>query len=181
MTTDAVENGWQGLALTMFRQVRTELARVAAEAGENGENGETGETGLARVAAGGNRVGWLVWHVARGQDRNLSEVAGTEQVWLAGGWAGRFGRPADPADTGYGHTEAEAAAFAVPGGAALLTGYLDAVHAMIEAYLAAAPDTDLARVAPSPTLGTADTVARRLSGQLADSFAHLGQLASGPR
>ncbi|MEV8537058.1 DinB family protein [Streptomyces sp. NPDC051211] len=157
--------GWQGLALEMFRRVHGELGRVVAEAGEEGLE--------RQAAAGGNSVGWLVWHIVRGQDRNLSEVAGTEQLWLSG-WAERFGRPADPSDTGYGHTRAEADAFA--GSGELLAGYADAVHAMIERWLAGAPDGDLARIAASPTLGTAHTVRERLAGQLQDSFAHLGQI-----
>ncbi|MFF5445815.1 DinB family protein [Streptomyces sp. NPDC012888] len=162
-------HGWQSLTLMMFRQVRAGLAAALAEAGDPGLDRRPGEDG--------NTVGWLVWHVLRGQDRNLSEVAGVRQLWLTG-WAERFGRPADPADTGYGHSRAEADAFASPGGARLLEAYADAVHAMVEAYLAGAPDADLARVAPSPTLGGADTVERRLAGQLQDSFAHLGQIAS---
>ncbi|QES52502.1 hypothetical protein DEJ50_18590 [Streptomyces venezuelae] len=147
----------------MFRRVRAELGEVLAA------------DDPARVAAGGNSVGWLVWHVLRGQDRNLSELAGTPQLWVSG-WAERFGRPADPGDTGYGHTPAEAEAFtAVPD---RLAGYADAVQAMIERYLAGAPAGDLGRVAPSPTLGTADTVAERLAGQLQDSLMHLGQIRS---
>ncbi|MER5935469.1 DinB family protein [Streptomyces sp. NPDC002054] len=158
MTT---HEGWQELTLELFRRVRAELAEVLAE------------DDPARVAAGGNSVGWLVWHVLRGQDRNLSEVAGTPQLWVSG-WAERFGRPADPADTGYGHTRAEAGAFAAARDQ--LAGYAEAVQAMIEQYLAGAPEGDLRRVAASSTLGTADTVAERLAGQLQDSFMHLGQI-----
>ncbi|MFC6515475.1 DinB family protein [Streptomyces goshikiensis] len=61
-------------------------------------------------------------------------------------------------------------------GAAVLLGYLDAVHDRVEGYLAAAPAGDLARTAPSPTLGTAESVEVRLAAQLADSLAHVGQL-----
>ncbi|MCJ1677971.1 DinB family protein [Streptomyces sp. APSN-46.1] len=160
-------SGWQGLALLMFQRVREELAGMVAA----GALDRTPEPDA-------NSAAWLVWHIARGQDRNLSEVAGLPQVYVEQGWAARFGRPADPSDTGYGHTPAQAAAFrgaAAPGAAELL-GYLDAVHDRVERYLAAAPDGDLARTAPSPTLGTADPVEARLAGQLSDSLAHLGQL-----
>ncbi|WP_322870806.1 DinB family protein [Streptomyces goshikiensis] len=172
-------SGWQGLALLMFRQVRAELTRMV-DAGALGR--EPGPDA--------NSAAWLVWHVARGQDRNLSELAGLPQVYVEQGWAARFGRPADPSDTGYGHTPAEAAAFRGAGaprkaaafrgagapGAAVLLGYLDAVHDRVEGYLAAAPAGDLARTAPSPTLGTAESVEARLAAQLADSLAHVGQL-----
>ncbi|WP_332757925.1 DinB family protein [Streptomyces sp. MT206] len=160
-------SGWQGLALLMFRQVRAELTRMV-DAGALGR--EPGPDA--------NSAAWLVWHVARRQDRNLSELAGLPQVHVEQGWAARFGRPADPSDTGYGHTPAEAAAFRGAGapGAAVLLGYLDAVHDRVEGYLAAAPAGDLARTAPSPTLGTAESVEARLAAQLADSLAHVGQL-----
>ncbi|MFJ6794573.1 DinB family protein [Streptomyces sp. NPDC091268] len=164
-------SGWQGLALSLFRQVREEITRMADLAGPEAFSGAAGDPAA-------NSPAWLVWHIARGQDRNLSEIAGLPQVYVADGWAERFGRPADPADTGYGHTPAQAAAFRGPGApdAALLTGYLEAVHARVEAYLAAAPAGDALRVAASPTLGTAQTVEARVAGQLADSLAHLGQL-----
>ncbi|AYV29736.1 DinB family protein [Streptomyces sp. CJ_13] len=160
-------SGWQGLALLMFRQVRAELTRMV-HAGALDRD--------PRPDA--NSAAWLVWHVARGQDRNLSELAGLPQVYVEQGWAARFGRPADPSDTGYGHTPAEAAAFRGAGapGAAVLLGYLDSVHDRVERYLAAAPAGDLARTAPSPTLGTAESVEARLAAQLADSLAHVGQL-----
>ncbi|MFE3631179.1 DinB family protein [Streptomyces goshikiensis] len=160
-------SGWQGLALLMFRQVRAELTRMV----------QSGALGLD-PGPDANSAAWLVWHVARGQDRNLSELAGLPQVYVEQGWAARFGRPADPSDTGYGHTPAEAAAFRGAGapGAAVLLGYLDAVHDRVEGYLAAAPAGDLARTAPSPTLGTAESVEARLAAQLADSLAHVGQL-----
>ncbi|MER8094606.1 DinB family protein [Streptomyces goshikiensis] len=160
-------SGWQGLALLMFRQVRAELTRMV-------QSGALGRD----PGPDANSAAWLVWHVARGQDRNLSELAGLPQVYVEQGWAARFGRPADPSDTGYGHTPAEAAAFRGAGapGAAVLLGYLDAVHDRVEGYLAAAPAGDLARTAPSPTLGTAESVEARLAAQLADSLAHVGQL-----
>ncbi|MFE3993263.1 DinB family protein [Streptomyces goshikiensis] len=160
-------SGWQGLALLMFRQVRTELTRMVQSGALDRDPGPDA-----------NSAAWLVWHVARGQDRNLSELAGLPQVYVEQGWAARFGRPADPSDTGYGHTPAEAAAFRGAGapGAAVLLGYLDAVHDRVERYLAAAPAGDLARTAPSPTLGTAESVEARLAAQLADSLAHVGQL-----
>ncbi|MCX4527880.1 MULTISPECIES: DinB family protein [unclassified Streptomyces] len=160
---------WQGLALRMFRQVRDELtAAVTAGALDRPSRPDA------------NSAAWLVWHIARGQDRNLSEIAGLPQVYVEQGWATRFGRPADPSDTGYGHTPAQASAFRGAGapGAAELLGYLDAVHERVERCLTAAPAGDLARIAPSPTLGTAETVEARLAAQLADSLAHLGQLGT---
>lgn len=121
-------------------------------------------------------MGWLTWHVARGQDRNLSELMGDSQRWLSDGWADLFGRPADPSDTGFGHSFEQAASFRSPGSKGLLA-YHGAVHDLAEHYLSAAPDDDLGRIVVSPTLGNVHTVEERLQGLITDSFAHLGQIA----
>ncbi|MFF8598026.1 DinB family protein [Streptomyces sp. NPDC015232] len=160
--------GWQGPALGLFRRVRVELAAALdcldAEALD------------WRPVESVNSVGWLAWHIARGQDRNLSEMAGLPQLWVTEGWARRCGRPADPGDTGFGHSATQAAAFRSPSGE-LLLAYQAAVHDRAEGLLRAAPEGDLARVVASPTLGNTHTVEERLRGLVADSFAHLGQIS----
>src|SRR4029078_6964997 len=40
-----------------------------------------------------NPLAWLVWHLSRLRDAHVAGVAGTEQVWTAGGWAERFDLP----------------------------------------------------------------------------------------
>ncbi|WP_398998449.1 DinB family protein [Streptomyces sp. CBMA152] len=87
----------------------------------------------------------------------------------------RCHRPADPSDTGFGHSTAQAAGFQSPGSDILLA-YHGAVHELVERYLSTAPDNDLSRVVVSPTLGNAHTVEERLRGLVTDSFAHLGQI-----
>src|SRR4051794_15218885 len=62
--------------------------------------------------AGRNSVGWLVWHLTRVQDDHVADLLDAEQVWMSGDWAGRFGLPADPSNTGYGHSPDEVAAVA---------------------------------------------------------------------
>jgi hypothetical protein len=157
------------LVLGLFRRARDDLARSL--------QGVRREAVLDwRASASSNSAAWLAWHVARGQDRNLSELSGVRQLWVADGWADRFGRPADPGDTGFGHTADQAAAFRSPG-AALLLAYHDVVHGLAERYLATAPPSDLARPVTSPTLGNTHTVEERLRGLLVDTFAHLGQIA----
>ncbi|MDT0346471.1 DinB family protein [Streptomyces litchfieldiae] len=164
----AREDGWQRLALGLFRRVRSELIKSVDGVGEAALDW--------RPSPGSNGIGWLAWHVARGQDRNLSELMGAPQRWLSDGWADRFGRPADPSDTGFGHSAAQAAAFRSPGSQVLLA-YHGAVHDLAERYLRAAPDDDLGRIVVSPTLGNEHTVEERLRGLLTDSLAHLGQIA----
>ena len=40
-----------------------------------------------------NTIAWLAWHAARGEDAQVADVAGTEQVWTGAG----LGRPVRPA------------------------------------------------------------------------------------
>jgi hypothetical protein len=122
-----------------------------------------------------NSIAWLVWHLTRVQDDHFSEVAGTEQVWLSGGWAQRFGLPLDPADTGYGHRPDEVAVVTVKTGDQLI-GYHDAVYERTVGYVRDLTDADLDTVVdeswdPPVTLGV------RLVSVIGDDFEHAGQAA----
>jgi hypothetical protein len=128
-----------------------------------------------RVDPEANSIGWLVWHLTRVQDDHVADVAGTEQVWIAQGWADRFGLPFDPLDTGYGHSSDDVAAVRVPD-AALLTAYHDAVHDQTVRYVQRITDADLGTVVdtgwdPPVTLGV------RLVSVLGDDLQHAGQAA----
>lgn len=131
---------------------------------------------LAAVPArDANTIAWLGWHIARGQDAQIAGVAGTEQVYLAGGWAPRFGLEADADDTGYGHEPDDVRAVR-PESAAALTAYLDAVHRATLDYLTTLTDADLDRVVdaswdPPVTLGV------RLASIVDDNVQHVGQAA----
>ncbi|MEO3776450.1 DUF664 domain-containing protein [Micromonospora sp. B11E3] len=122
---------------------------------------------------GANPVGWLVWHLTRIQDHHVADLLGAEQVWVTGNWAGRFGLPADPDDTGYGHTPQRAAAVR-PESAAALVGYFDAVAERTRTFLAGLRPADLDRVVdeawdPPVTLGV------RLVSVAEDDLQHVGQ------
>jgi uncharacterized damage-inducible protein DinB len=128
-----------------------------------------------RLDEGANSIAWLVWHLARVEDDHVADVAGTEQVWAAEGWAGRFGLPVDDAATGYGMSDDEVDAVRVPS-ADLLLGYSRAVHARSAEFLRGLSDDDLDRVVdtrwdPPVTLGV------RLVSVLSDDLQHLGQAA----
>jgi len=128
-----------------------------------------------RVQPGSNPIGWLAWHLLRVQDDHVADVAGTEQVWAAEGWAGRFGLPVDDAATGYGMGDDEVDAARVPS-ADLLLGYSRAVHARSAEFVRGLSDEDLDRVVdtswdPPVTLGV------RLVSVLSDDLQHLGQAA----
>lgn len=121
---------------------------------------------------GANTIGWLVWHLARVQDAHMSELLGKEQVWQTGDIADRFDLPADPGNTGYGHTPDEVAE--VRPTAELLVEYYDAVHARTEDYLAGLTPDALDEIvderwSPPVTLGV------RLVSVADDCLEHAGQ------
>ena len=129
----------------------------------------------ARIDPEANSIAWLAWHLTRVQDDHVAEVAATEQVWTTDGWAGRFGLPFEPRDTGFGHSAAQVAQ--VRGvSAADLVGYHRATRAATGRYLATLTDADLDRVVdedwdPPVTLGV------RLVSVLGDDHQHVGQIA----
>ena len=63
-------------------------------------------------APGANSIGWLVWHLTRVQDDHINDLLedGTEQVWVTGAYAKRFGLAEHTHETGYGHTPEQVAA-----------------------------------------------------------------------
>ncbi|HWK92835.1 MAG TPA: DinB family protein [Luteimicrobium sp.] len=119
-----------------------------------------------------NTVAWLVWHIGRGVDAQVADVAGADEVWTSGGWALRFALPFDDAATGYGQSPDEVASVRVTGD--LLRGYVDATQEAALAYVASLADDDLDRVVdegwdPPVTLGV------RLVSIVGDATQHLGQ------
>ncbi len=127
-----------------------------------------------RPDAEANSIAWLIWHLARGQDQQVADVAGTDPAWTADGWADRFGLPFPETDTGFGHRSADVAA--VSAGPDLLRGYLADVHRRSVDYLRTVGAADLDRVVdeawdPPVTLGA------RLVSIVADDLQHLGQAA----
>ena len=128
----------------------------------------------ARPNGRANSIAWLVWHLSRIQDDHVAGVAGTDQIWLAGGWADRFGLDLSPDDTGYGHGSADVAA--VRASAELLRGYHAAVAERHGRFVRGLSAADLDRVVdtnwnPPVTLGV------RLVSVVSDCLQHLGQAA----
>ena len=127
-----------------------------------------------RVGGDANSIAWLVWHLTRVQDDHVAEVAGTEQVWTAQGWAARFALPFDVQATGYGQGGDEVGAVRV--GADLLLGYYDTVHEQTLQYLDRIGEDDLDTIVdrrwdPPVTLGV------RLISVADDDIQHAGQAA----
>ncbi|NKX54113.1 mycothiol transferase [Arthrobacter mobilis] len=130
---------------------------------------------MVRPGGGGNSIAWLIWHLTRVQDDHISDVAGTEQLWTAQGWAARFALDLEVADTGYGHSSAQVDLVRVPS-AGLLRDYFDAVHGHTVSYLRGLAEEDLDRIVdtrwdPPVTLGV------RLVSVVDDCLEHCGQAA----
>lgn len=124
---------------------------------------------------GANSISWLLWHLSRVQDDHLSEVAGSDQIWLAQGFETQAGLPLPKTDTGYGHAAAQVAevSFDDP---QLLADYHAAVHRMSVEYVGSLSGKDLDRIVdtrwdPAVTLGA------RLVSVLSDCSQHVGQAA----
>lgn len=137
-------------------------------------DGLTEEQLAHRPAPEANSIAWLIWHTARGQDAQIAQAAGTEQVWSSQGWVDRFGLDLDPDDTGYGQTSEQVAKVRVP--ADLLAGYLRATHEATVAYLRGVTEPDLDEVIddswdPPVTRGV------RLVSIADDDVQHVGQAA----
>ncbi|THA68605.1 DUF664 domain-containing protein [Streptomyces sp. A0958] len=129
----------------------------------------------ARLDDGANTIAWLVWHLTRVQDDHIADAAGTEQIWFAQDWAGRFDLPFTAEATGYGQSSEQVGAVRV-GSADLLLGYYDAVHEHTLAFVRDLDAHALDRVvdeawSPPVTLGV------RLMSVLSDDLQHAGQAA----
>ena len=127
-----------------------------------------------RPGGTGNSIAWLIWHLGRVEDAQVSDVAGVEQVWSAQGYLARFDLPLPARDTGYGHSREQVDA--VRASPELLLEYYDAVHQQTANFLRTIGDGDLDRVVdtrwdPPVTLGV------RLVSTIADCLQHVGQAA----
>jgi hypothetical protein len=124
---------------------------------------------------GANTIAWLVWHLARVQDHHVADLLDTDQIWVGGDWAARFGLAPDPSNTGYGHS-AEEMAEVQPRDPQDLLDYLDAVMARTNEMLGTLGPDDLDRIVdtrwdPPVTLGV------RLVSIADDCLQHAGQAA----
>ena len=121
-----------------------------------------------------NSIAWLVWHLARVCDDHMSEIAGRDQLWVADGWAEKFGMEPDPHNQGTGHTSAQVAGIKPDGD--LLIGYTEAALKLTNDYLDTATAEELDRIIdrrwdPPVTVGV------RIVSVINDGTEHAGQAA----
>ncbi len=58
--------------------------------------GLTQEQVLWRPGPTSNNIGWILWHVAREEDRRTSSLrGGPAALWVSEGWHKKFGQPVD--------------------------------------------------------------------------------------
>ena len=137
-------------------------------------DGLTEDVAYYQPAPDANTITWLLWHSARVQDAQLSEIAGLEQVWSRDGWVGRFDLDLPSDSHGYGHTPEQVAKVRAP--ADLLAGYYRAVHEMTLAYVASVTAEELAKVVDERWT-PAVTASARIVSIIDDCAQHLGQAA----
>ena len=127
-----------------------------------------------RPTPNANTIAWLAWHLTRVQDNQIMAQAGRQQAWIEEGWHARFGKPADPADTGQRYTPEQVAAIR-PESAQLLLDYHAAVYARSVAYLETVTPADLDREIDDPRWNPPPTLGVRLVSICADNLQHAGQ------
>lgn len=123
---------------------------------------------------GCNSLGWTAWHLTRVQDSQIADLMGKEQLWIKDGWHKRFKRPADPEDTGYGHTPQQVRAFT----SASVKTQLDYLRVVVERtkqYLASLTPVDVDRELDEPLFKPLPTVGVRIVSILADCHQHAGE------
>ncbi len=121
-----------------------------------------------------NSLGWTAWHLTRVQDSQIAELMGEEQLWIKDGWYKKFKRPADPEDTGYGHTAKQVRAFK-SSSVKIQLDYLRAVVERTKQYLASLAPSDLDRELDEPWQKPLPTVGVRIVSILADCHQHAGE------
>ncbi len=136
----------------------------------------TAEQLAYRPHAEANPIGWIAWHLTRIQDHAMSALAGREQAWTSEGWHAKFDMPADPENTGTGHSAEEVSAFTSPD-AQTLVDYYDAVYTRTKEYLATLSPEDLDRVLNEPRWNPMPTVGVRLVSVIHDNSVHVGEVS----
>jgi hypothetical protein len=158
---------WQQFVMEQFLRIEDELKQVLA--------GLTQDDLNRQPAPDSNSIGWLAWHLTRSHDRNMSEIMGKEQLWIADKWYVTFNRAPDHGETGVGHTTEQAAAFRSPDAAVVLE-YHHAILKRIEQYINnELTEKELERESYSPTLKTVKPVSGRIAGVVQQGFLHVGQ------
>ena len=156
---------WQTLIVDVFEQIPQGLGSALDGLNQEDLNHQPSHDS--------NSIGWLVWHLARVQDRVITGMMNEEELWIKEGWHARFNRPADLQDFGLGHTPEDLAAFKSPDVRTLLD-YHQAVHSQTKRYLTNLSEMELDQKFVHPKF---HTVGVRLAALINDNLQHTGQVA----
>jgi hypothetical protein len=121
-----------------------------------------------------NSIGWLVWHPTRFQDQQISAFRGEEQLWIKDGWHKKWGRPADPKDSGGGMKPEDLARFKSPDARTVLA-YFKAVLERSQKFFPTLKKADLDKPVEGVPFKPPPTVGMMLIIILSDSLQHAGQ------
>jgi uncharacterized damage-inducible protein DinB len=158
---------WQKLVLDSFQRQSQELEKVVEGLTENDLN--------RQPAPDCNSIGWLVWHVIRSIDRNMSPLMGEEQLWIKEKWHARFGREPDPNETGFGHTYEQAKAFKSPSAIVIIEYHREISNEVANYINHKLSESDLTREVYIPTLKVTRTVEEIIVGECWHGMHHVGQ------
>jgi hypothetical protein len=137
--------------------------------------GLTRATLEAKVDSECNTIAWLLWHIGRGQDAQVSGLIGEEQIWTASGWSGKFGLALPDDSTGYGHTPEDVSK--VSGSdVEVYLDYIDAVCDRSINYVGELGDADFDDIVDERFTPPV-TRAVRLFSVISDDLQHTGQAA----
>ncbi len=122
-----------------------------------------------------NSIGWIAWHLTRGQDAQIADLMGEEQIWVKDKWYLKFNRPVDAEDTGYRHTTAQVAAFKSPAPRVLVDYYRGTLE-QSKRYISALSLAELDRQLDEPWFKPIPTVGVRVVSIMADGLQHSGEI-----
>lgn len=148
-----------------FSELHDELRRELDEAPDDWLNWQP--------APGMNHIGFLFWHLVRDEDWILPWISKVEPVWVADGWAKRWGLNALEQGTGF---EPERAA-EIRASREDLTTYSEKVWARSDELLSRLSEADLDRDLPGGgDLPDYNVGSLLTTGCLNHSWTHLGEI-----
>jgi uncharacterized damage-inducible protein DinB len=110
--------------------------------------GLTQEQVIWRPAAHANNIGFIIWHVARGEDRTITSLARRRTgLWESDGWYREFGQAVEAPEP---DDRPGLRSLAVPG-IDVLVGYIEAAYRQTREYLSDLSPEDLDAVPDAST------------------------------
>jgi hypothetical protein len=137
--------------------------------------GLTRATLEAKVDPETNTIAWLLWHIGRGQDAQVSALMGEEQIWTADEFATRFALDLPDDSTGYAHTPDDVSKVS----GSDVESYLDYIDAVCDRsinYVGELSDSDFDDIVDERFTPPV-TRAVRLFSMISDDLQHAGQAA----